>query len=295
MMFILVLVTERFRISINGDDIFLNVGPVTILITAVMLLYVPLYGGIIYKYKGGKTGALIKSILWILIPCTFVFFDQSKSVAFIMAISMLAQLTIAIMKGWITVSKVPVILGLWSTFLLTPVIARLGDIINIDAESYELRAVRELTSESGLFGGRSEGIYRVLPNIDSDYILTYITSTWGVIAVLAVIALVGGLLVSGFITLSKSKNQLGMVMGSGCLMTLLVSAILNMGAAFGIIPYLSSFFPFISSGGSNLIVSYAFLGMILCIYKYKNAYPQHIDISISDRIRFRKKFKMADE
>ena len=63
-------------------------------------------------------------------------------------------------------------------------------------------------------------------------------------------------------------------------MALLVKVIINMGSAFGIIPYISSFFPFISAGGSNLLVSYTFLGIILCIYKYKNTYSQHVDISI---------------
>jgi cell division protein FtsW (lipid II flippase) len=75
-----------------------------------------------------------------------------------------------------------------------------------------------------------------------------------------------------------ANNQLGMVMGSGCMMALLASALVNMGAAFGIIPFFSSFFPFISAGGSNLLVSYAFLGIIMSIYKYKTAYPQHMDI-----------------
>ncbi len=35
------------------------------------------------------------------------------------------------------------------------------------------------------------------------------------------------------------------------MMALLASALVNMGAAFGIIPFFSSFFPFISAGGST--------------------------------------------
>lgn len=49
-----------------------------------------------------------------------------------------------------------------------------------------------------------------------------------------------------------------------------------------------AFFPFISSGGSNLLISYAFLGIVMSIYKYKAAYPQHVDIDIRGRIRLGK-------
>ena len=297
MLFVLLIVTKSMRISINGSAVFLRVGPITILTTAIMMLYIPLYGGIIYKYKGGRIGALIKSLLWIIIPCGFCLFDQSLSIALIMAISLLSQLTIAIINGWIDVPKIPIIAGIWSLFILSPLllvlkllfigsnaehhIARLESILNVDSEfNYSLRTVREITRTSGILGVRSEKAFSLLPNIDSDYILTYITSTWGVVAVLIVTIVVGAIITIGFITLSKSKNQLGMVMGSGCLMALLVNAIINMGSAFGIIPYISSFFPFISAGGSNLLVSYTFLGIILCIYKYKNADSQHVDISI---------------
>ncbi|SEL12748.1 cell division protein FtsW, lipid II flippase [Butyrivibrio sp. ob235] len=304
-LFILIPITDRMGRQINGTHVFLSVGPITILTTAVMLLYIPLYGGIIYKYKGGKCGSLIKALLWIVIPCGFVFLIESKSTAFIMAVSMLAQLTIAILKGWIKVPKVPVIAGIWSVFILSPVILvwglyslgtlaeyqmmRLEHMFKADSPAYyEINTVREFARSSGLLGGGSEDIFDRLPSPNSDYVLTYITSTWGTIAVIAVIAAVGGLIIAGFITSSKSKNQLGQVMGSGCMMALLASALLNMGAAFGVIPFFSSFFPFISAGGSNLIVSYAFLGIIMCIYKYKTAYPQHMDIDIRGKIKLGK-------
>ena len=103
--------------------------------------------------------------------------------------------------------------------------------------------------------------------------------------VLAVITVVALVIVSGYVISSKAKNQLGIVMGSGCMMALTVNAIANMCAGFGVTPYFSSFFPFISAGGSNLIISYAFLGIIMSIYKYKEAYSGHVDIGIRGRLK----------
>ena len=50
-------------------------------------------------------------------------------------------------------------------------------------------------------------------------------------------------------------------------------------------PSKSTFFPFISD--SNVIVSYVFLGIILSIYKYKNAYSQHVDIKAQSRVQLK--------
>ncbi|WP_051204775.1 FtsW/RodA/SpoVE family cell cycle protein [Butyrivibrio sp. VCD2006] len=301
-LFILIPVTEKMGIQINGNHVFLSIGPITILTTAVMLLYIPLYGGIIYKYKGEKAVALYKALLWSIIPCGFVFFKLSKMQAAIMMLTMLVQLTIAIIKGWFDVHKIRAIALIWGHLVLLPIIIiallrvlflfrfeiiarRLSPGSSVYDELYK---VREFAGVSGLLGADTKNIFNELPGINSDYILTYITSTWGIVAVLAVIAAVGGLIVAGFIASSKTKNQLGMVMGSGCMMALLVSAVVNMGAAFGVIPFVSSFFPFISAGGSNLLVSYAFLGIIMSIYKYKTAYPQHMDIDIRGKIKLGK-------
>ena len=48
---------------------------------------------------------------------------------------------------------------------------------------------------------------------------------------------------------------------------------------------LDSFMPFFSAGGSNIVLAYIFLGIILSIYKYKDAYPQHMDIGIRGRLK----------
>ena len=42
--------------------------------------------------------------------------------------------------------------------------------------------------------------------------------------------------------------------------------------------------PFVSN--DKLVESYALLGILLSIYKYKNAYPQHVDIIL--RFGFKK-------
>ncbi len=301
--FIVAALLVQFMLVIN--DTLIVIGHEGIFASSLMLLMVPAYAGIIYKYRGKGFGALIKSLLWIIIPCGIVFIKFQKMPAVVMIISMLVQLTIAILKGWIKVPKIPAIVSMWAFFTAIPVAClaimyrfgllaqyqmdRIRVMLNTDSEAYyTIRMVREITKSASQSGQASSDIIGVLPNPDSYYILTYILATWGDAVLIAVITVVAAVIVAGFVISSKARNQLGIVMGSGCMMALAVNAIANMCAGFGVTPYFSSFFPFISSGGSNLLISYAFLGIVMSIYKYKAAYPQHVDIDIRGRIRLGK-------
>ena len=50
-----------FGTRINGT--YYRIGFVRISETALMMLFVPIYGAIIYKYRGGGFGALLKSVI----------------------------------------------------------------------------------------------------------------------------------------------------------------------------------------------------------------------------------------
>ena len=69
-----------------------------------------------------------------------------------------------------------------------------------------------------------------------------------------------------------------MIMGLGCGMILLASLAMNILANIGAIPKTATFLPFLSAGGSFVIVSYALIGIILSIYRFKNVYPSHMRI-----------------
>ena len=61
--------------------------------------------------------------------------------------------------------------------------------------------------------------------------------------------------------------------------------IINVFPNMGVVPYADSFMPFFSAGKSNIVLAYIFWGIILSIYKYKDAYPQHMDIGIRGRLK----------
>ena len=256
-----------------------------------MLLLVPLYAGIIYKYRGQSYKALFKALSWMILPFIFSF---SRGVYYAAILgSMLLQLSIAIKKEWIKVRKTPVLICMWSAYVLLIILNIRAGIAESGDESLYMswnRSIKYIIDSMYLFGG---GMYKgwgnvhipassFVPNPDESFVLTYISTTWGVAAGGAVFMIVIGLIVCGLVAISKCKNQLGYVMGMGCIMWLAANAIINIWGSFGMLPLncaYTTFLPFISSSSMSLH-AYVALGILLSIYKYKDAYSKHVDISI---------------
>ncbi|WP_027209470.1 permease prefix domain 1-containing protein [Butyrivibrio hungatei] len=277
-----------------------------------MLLLIPLYAGIIYKYKGQKYDGLIKSVLWLIIPSYIVSYRHNYVICLIFVLSMLVQLTFAIKKEWLKVSKIPVLITLWTTFsVFLGFVAKKeyerasGTVlrwVGEDGNLYErptinanIDIVRAYMKQVKLFGnallsslgGKSYSPAQYsISDSGTSMILTYILTTGGLIVGIVVIATVVGLIVYGLVTVLKTKNQLGMVIGIGCMMWLISNTVVNILVGTGIIDDQGggAFLPFVSN--DKLVESYALLGILLSIYKYKNAYSQHIDINL--RIDFKK-------
>ncbi len=256
-------------------------------VDSLMFLMIPIYAGILYKYRGQKYGGLVKAVMWILI-CTFLlsFYDGKYSfeTMAITMVCMLAQLTIAIKKEWIKVRKAPAIIFIWSLLVL-PIISVIKTFSLYDFW-YEEITIRPIIRSAKLFG-RGQVSGDSIDCVEDINILTYISTTMGIGIAIAVIAAILGLIIYGLIVTAKTKNQLGLVMGIGCMMWLIEKVIFNMTFGFGLFfDYSSaSFLPFISGGlrFDGLLASYAMFGIILSIYKYKNAYAEHVDISLRAR------------
>lgn len=117
--------TLLFGNVINGMHYFISsglFGGFRIPIQALMLLYIPIYGGILYKYRGTGYAGLVKSLLWMIIPAWLVLYLPSVMTAGLMLVSMLVMLTIAVRKSWFHVQKALSLCTIWSIFTIAPVV-----------------------------------------------------------------------------------------------------------------------------------------------------------------------------
>ncbi|MEE3471822.1 MAG: permease prefix domain 1-containing protein [Butyrivibrio hungatei] len=272
-----------------------------------VFLLVPLFAGIIYKYKGEKYKGLAKALVWIIVIGLVTIGRYQQFRASVIVICLLAELTIAIEKRWIRVPKAKTIVSMWALFAIIPMVVIRFMYDNRSLSNHKMSLVRAFSAPttyknqvkevlSGVrafgsgtvsyFGGKLTVSARSLISSGDtlfgreSYVITKIAALLGGGLAFAIAVFVAVLIVFGFVSTTKTKNQLGMVMGIGCMLWLTVNAVLNIGVGLGLLPsiYHTSFFPFISD--HKVIASYALLGIILSIYRYKDAYPQHIDITI---------------
>lgn len=259
--------TLFFGVSLNGKTYWIVIGRWSVSMPALMLFYIPIYGGVLYKYYGSGYSGLIKAAVWMVIPVLLVLQMPATMSAGLMLMTMLVMLTIAIQKEWFAVNKKKAIVALWGIFMVLPVISFIGMYFgNLESNKF--------------IGSNSTGISRTLPSFNGDYILTYLSSTYGMTAAILVCCILTVMIFFIFGTALKQKNQLGMMMGCGCGMIFFVSFIINILENLGVLPLTETFFPFLSAGGSYIIVSYGLTGIILSIYRYKNIYPRHVKVKM---------------
>lgn len=291
------LLALLFGSTVNGMGYFLFFGGRNISIQAFMLFYIPIYGGVIYQYHGLGYKGFMKAVAWMVMPSVLVLRLPSIMTAGLMLVSMLVMLTIAIQKDWFLVQKKKAIGGLWGIFMAMPFVvflmayggngfasyqkARIQAVISNSEGANSLTAkLRSFMTSSKLIGNSGMDAAEVLPGFNADYILAYLSSMYGMIAAVLLCCILAVLIFAVFNMAVKQKNQLGMMMGCGCGMIFLVSFLINVLENLGAFPPTATFLPFLSAGGSYIIVSYGLMGIVLSIYRYKNVYPQHVKASI---------------
>lgn len=260
--------------SFGGSRYSIGFGWIRISAASLMMFYVPIYGAVLYKYRDGGALALLKAIIWLIVPVLITFRMPNFIVAGIMMISMLIQLTVAILKGWFRIPVKKTIACLWAVFMLLPVILLSAMYTFHLLASYQEERIRSFLSATGdgcyvtsmirsfskdiLFIGNSgKDVIGVLPDFNSDYIFSYILNSYGCLAGIAIIAGLAALVMFMFGASIRQKNELGMVMGFGCGMIILLNIMINLLCAVGVIPPMTSFLPFFSAGGSNMLLCYA--------------------------------------
>lgn len=120
----------------------------------------------------------------------------------------------------------------------------------------------------GLWGaGLGQGKQKLffLPAAHTDFILSVLGEELGLFGVLGVILLFMILLIRGFRAALKAPDLFGMYLALGITSLIGVQSLINLGVVMGLLPTKGLPLPFISYGGTSLIVMAACMGIVLNI------------------------------
>lgn len=126
-------------------------------------------------------------------------------------------------------------------------------------------------SVTGMGLGMSRQKFFYLPNAHTDFIFSIIGEEMGLIGTMAVLGLFATFIYLGFKTARRSQDGLGRLMAAGITCLIGIQALVNMGAATGVLPITGVTLPFFSYGGSSLVVCMCLAGILINISRQETS------------------------
>ena len=115
----------------------------------------------------------------------------------------------------------------------------------------------------GLFNSRQKHFY--LPEPQTDFIFSIISEEFGVLGVVIVISLFAFMLYRSIKISLKCEDTFAKYLSFGLIFQMILQTILNLSVVIGLIPVTGVTLPFLSYGGSSLLISSISMGIILSI------------------------------
>lgn len=142
-----------------------------------------------------------------------------------------------------------------------------------DAKGAGLQLIQGMTaiSAGGWFGrGFDMSIEKMgyLPFPQTDFIFPVFVEEWGLIGALALMFTFSLLIWRGFRIARHSPDRFGALLSVGLTGMLTINTVINLGAVTGLLPVTGIPLPFISFGGTALVVYLMAMGMLLSVSRY---------------------------
>lgn len=137
--------------------------------------------------------------------------------------------------------------------------------------SYHIRQILLSLGSGGLFGlglGASRQKYQFLPEANTDSIFAIVGEEFGFVGTTVVILLYLFFLYRIYLIAKRAPDRQGFLLASGVLALFACQIIINLGAIVAIFPLTGVPLPFISYGGSNLMISLISVGIVLNISRH---------------------------
>lgn len=139
-----------------------------------------------------------------------------------------------------------------------------------DSAAYQANQSLIALGSGGLVGkGLGNGIckYGHLPEDTTDFIFAIIGEELGLVGTMAVIALFIIFVWVGLLVVIRCKDRFGQLLAGGIVLAIAIQAAINIGVVTVVLPTKGIPLPFVSAGGTSMLLSAAAVGVLLNIAK----------------------------
>jgi cell division protein FtsW len=249
-----------------------------------LVLFLAAYGDRFQRQMGSlKKGLVIPGIV-ITVVLSLIFIEPDRGCTILLAAVCGVMLVAAGVRLTALIASVALLAGglavslLHDPMRLARIMAWVHPEQNKSGAGYQVHEAIIALGSGGWFGlGLGNGRQKLgfVPEHHTDFIFSIIGEELGLVATLMVVLLFIAVVFCGAFIARRSSDACGLLLGAGLTFMIGFQAFINMGVVTGMLPCKGMPLPFISYGGSNLVLMVVSVGLLISISRFaREAVPR---------------------
>jgi cell division protein FtsW len=242
-----------------------------------LILFLAAYGERFQRQMAGFRQGLVVPGCVIAVLLALIFIEPDRGCTILLAMVSGVMLIIAgVRLSFLLPPALVLLTGLGLSFLHDPmrlrrIMAWIHPEQNKEGAGYQAYQAMIALGSGGWDGlGLGNGRQKLgfVPEHHTDFIFSIIGEELGLMATLGVVLLFIALVLCGVHIARRSNDTFGLLLGTGITFMIGLQAFINMGVVTSLLPNKGMPLPFISYGGSNLLLMLVAIGLLLSISRY---------------------------
>lgn len=266
----------------NGASRWINVGFTTLQPSELLKLTLVFFLANLFAKKNDKindfNATLIPSFTVIFLFAFIVYLQDDFSTAviiFVLGVLMFILVGVSInnfIKVFLIIAPFVFIMIFSKAYRVERIISFLHPNKDPQGASYQVNASLQALRNGGFWGmGLGNGVKKIsgIPEVQSDFIFAVWGEEMGFLGVLLYFLILMYFAFCGFRISLKSSDRFRSLLAFGCTSTIFIQSLVNCGVIVRLLPATGIPLPFFSSGGSSLVITLIFCGIVLNVSRYK--------------------------
>ncbi len=258
-------------ISGGGAHRWLKFGSITIQPTEIIKLTGVIFLSAVFE-KGAKLIPFLATVLGVTLITGILQKDLGSTIVFVATSSLLYFASGA--PIWQILISIPSGLGALALLIFTSpyrskrILAFLDPFSDPQGSTYHILQVLIALGSGGLFGlglGHSRQKFEYIPEVSTDSIFAIVGEELGFLGSIFLLCLFAALIIRGFKIAKNCADPFGKTLALGLTCWLGIQVVINLSSMTALLPLTGVPLPFISYGGSALVVNLTAVGILLNI------------------------------
>ena len=275
--FVLLLAVLVLGTPVNGARRWLSLGPASVQPSEIAKLALALWVAAYLSRRPAPQsfGELLRPLgLVVGAACGLILVEPDLGTAIAITIMVTAMLVVAgvrlsLLAGAASFIVATVLLAIWlEPYRRERLFSFLDPWQDADGSGFQAVQAMIALGSGGVFGvGLGESVQKIyyLPEASTDMIFAIVGEELGLVGAFAVVAAFAVFGYAGFNIALACKDRFGKLLAAGLTALVCGQAAVNVSAVLGLVPLTGIPLPFVSYGGSSLIVGLASVGILLNI------------------------------